>query len=342
MNKRSLLLLAAASALAACAMQSSGANFGALPRSQSKIIAQHRVHGRSWMLPQATGQDLVYVADVGTFYDQGVYVYSYPQGKKVGFIQPDEDTYSGLCADNQGNVWVLTWAMNGQAFYSKYAHAETQPVTTIIASGVPSSCAVDPSTGNLAIANFEDFDVSRSRGDVAIYQGAQGKPEVYYDNSIIHYNFCAYDGKSNLYADGNGDLINELARNSGTFRHIYFNKKITPGSLQWNGGSLAITVVGGAKGPIRTDRVTVKGSGAQITGTTIQQTYHNEGEYLELGFSIQGKAIAGPGPGSAGPEGELYFWPYPAGGKAAKTIAAPTYSNFYAAAFSAAGQERVR
>jgi hypothetical protein len=337
MNKRSLVFLAATT-LVGCGMQSSAGNFGALP--QSKAVAQR--HGQSWMQPQASGQDLIYVADVGTFYHQGVDVYSYPQGKEVGFLQPDGDAYSGLCADSVGSVWVLTWATNGQAFYTKYGHGGTQPITTIIASGVPSSCAVDPSTGNLAIANFEDFDIGRSRGDIAIYQAGQGKPVDYYDDSITQYDFCTYDGKGNLYADGNANLLNELARNSGTLLHVYFKKNFTPGSLEWNGGSLAVTVVGGAKGPIRVDRVTVKGSGAQITGTTSLQTYHDQGEYLELGDSIQKKVIAGPGPGSAGPEGTLYFWPYPAGGKATKQITAPLYTNFYAAAFSAASGERAR
>jgi hypothetical protein len=294
------------------------------------------------MLPEASTQDLVYVADLGTFYDQGVEVYTYPQGKKVGFLRPDYDIFAGLCTDKQGSVWTLTWAINGQAFYTKYAHGGTQPIASIIASGVPSSCAVDPLTGNLAIANYEDFDVSRSRGDVAVYQAGQGKPADYYDDSLRHYDYCAYDNKGNLFADGNTNYINELARNSSTLRHIYFNKNIMPGSLQWNAGSLAVTVVGGAKGPIRVDQVSVKGSGAQIIGTTSLRTYQDKGEYLKLGYSIQGKVIAGPGPGPAGPEGKLYFWPYPAGGKAAMQITAPVYTNFFSAAFSAPPQERSR
>jgi hypothetical protein len=342
MNKRSLLVLAAAAALCGCGNQISGVGVGASHPNESGVLARHRARARVWMLPGASGQDLIYVADLGAVYHQGVDVYSYPQGKNVGFIQPDEDGFAGLCADKQGNVWVLTWATNGQAFYDKYGHGGTQPIQSIIASGVPSSCAVDRATGNLAIANFEDFDLSRSRGDIAIYKGGQGEPEDYYDDSITHYDYCAYDDKGNLFADGNTDFLNELARNGSTLLHIYLNKTISPASLQWNDGSLAVAVVGGGKGPIRIDRVTVKGSAAQIIGTTTLKTYHNEGEYLGLGFSIQAKVIAGPGPGSAGPEGELYFWPYPAGGKASKQITAPLYSNFYAVAFSPASEERAR
>lgn len=335
MNKCAILLFAAAAALSGCGSQLSSA--GSIPNRAAQLTRAH-----SPMLPGTSGQDLLYVADLGAMYHQGVDVFSYPQGKQVGSIRPDYDQFAGLCSDKQGDVWILTWGLNGQAFYSEYAHGANQPKTTIIASGVPSSCAVDPSTGNLAIANFEDFDVSRSRGDIAIYEAAQGKPIDYYDNSIRHYHYCAYDQKGNLFADGETGYLNELPRNGNAFVHIYFNKNIKPDSLQWNAGSLAVTAVSGAKGPILVDNVSVKGSSAQITGTTALHTYRNEGEYLDLGYSIQGNVIAGPGPGSAGPEGELYFWPYPAGGKASKVVVAPLYSNYYAATFSAAPQEHVR
>src|SRR5579871_1712717 len=280
MNKRTLVLLATAAMLSGCGNQIPAAGAGAFPLGESAAIAGHRAHARGWMLPDASGQDLVYVADLGAFYHQGVDVYSYPQGKMVGFIQPDYDNFAGLCADNQGNVWVLTWATNGQAFYAKYAHGGTQPVMDIIAEGVPSSCAVDPSTGDLAIANFEDFSISRSRGSIEIYPPGQYRGQAYYDDSIRHYHYCTYDSKGNLFADGETSYVNELPRRASAFLHVYFNKNIKPGSLQWNDGSLAVTVVGGARGPILIDRVSVKGSGAHVIGTTKLQTYHNQGEYL--------------------------------------------------------------
>lgn len=279
------------------------------------------------MLPEATSGVLLYVSDQGVWNNNGVYVYSYPQGKQVGFLQEfDGEMYEGLCSDRQGNVWTVGWIQNGQAFYDEYAHAGKYLINSINGSGVPSGCSVDPSTGNLAIANYVDGNVGR--GDIAVYQDAQGSPTDYYDSSIAYYYYCTYDDKGDLFASGNAGFINELAHKSSTLRHIYFNRKITPGSLQWNAGSLAITALEGSKGPVHVDRVTITGSGAKVVGTTSLKTYRNEGTYLPVESWIQGKAIAAPGAGNGGPTRLLYLWPYPAGGKAFKTITAPNNSNF--------------
>src|SRR5580704_2373656 len=124
MNKRSMVTLAAAVAFAGCSTQSRVAGAVALP--QSNAIAQHLSRGHSWMLSDAASQELVYVSSQGVWGRQGVYVYSYPQGKRVGFLQPDsEETYEGLCSDTHGNVWVVGWITNKQSFFDEYAHGGT-------------------------------------------------------------------------------------------------------------------------------------------------------------------------------------------------------------------------
>ncbi len=331
MNKCSFATLVVAAALAGCNGQAPVAGSGALP-PQNQAIAQHPGRGRSWMLEAAASQTLVYVSENGEYNNPGVYVYSYPQGKQVGFLQEfSGGPYQGLCSDTHGNVWALAWDTNGQAFYMEYAHGGSQPIQDIISSGEPAGCSVDAKTGNLAIANYIDVG---HRGDVAIWKPGSNEPTKYSDNSITYYYWCAYDDKGNLYADGNTNYINVLDKNSNTLRHVYFNKTITPGSLQWNAGSLAVTQVGGAKGPVHVDRVTVQGSGAHIIGTTNLRTSPSWSNYLNVQFWIEGKIIAGVGPGSGGPVRALYFWPYPVGGKASKTIAAPDNGNFYGVAIS--------
>jgi hypothetical protein len=313
-------MLAAAAAIAGCAGQ---------PAANPSVPAQ------SWMLKEAASEELVYVSDQGQYNDTGIYVYSYPQGKQVGFLQDDiDEVYEGLCADAHGDVWAVGWITNRQAFFDEYAHGGSQPIASIGANGVPSGCSVDPTTGNLAVANYIDYNTNPRRGDIAIYPKGSQTPKVYYDDSIKYYYYCAYDDDGNLYADGNTNYVNVLAKNSTTLRHVYFNKAIVPGSLQWNSGSLATAVVGGSKGPVRIDRVTVQGSGARITGTTSLETTPSWGNYLDVEIAIAGKVIAGPGPNAAGPSKALYFWAYPTGGKASKTIVAPNNSNFYGVAFS--------
>jgi hypothetical protein len=331
MNKR-LIVFAAAGALAACSSAQSPTNTSALPQTQ--IAVQHNARWHSWMLKEAASETLVYVSENGEYNNPGVYVYSYPQGKQVGFLQENTgETFGGLCTDTHGDVWAPGWITNGQAFLTEWPHGGSQPLQDLITVGEPSGCSVDPKTGNLAIANYMDFNVGR-RGDIAIYKNGSQKPTEYYDNSITYYYYCAYDAKGNLYADGNTNYINVLAKNSNTLRHVYFNKKIVPGSLQWNGSSLAVVVVGGNKGPVELDRATIQGSGAQITGTTNLQTKPSWGNYLNVQYWIQGKIVAGIGPGSGSPVRTVYFWAYPGGGKASMTIAGPNNGNFAGVAIS--------
>jgi hypothetical protein len=332
MNKSALAVVAAA-VFSGCGSQLpiTGAG-GALP--QSTMIAKRHEHKGSWMLKEAASDTLVYVSETGEYNNPGVYVYSYPQGKQVGFLQEfSGGPYQGVCADTHGNVWVLAWDTNGQAFYMEYAHGGTNPIQDIISSGEPAGCSVDPKTGNLAIANYMDFNVGR-RGDIAIYKPGSQTPVDYYDTSISYYYWCAYDDNGNLYADGNTNYLNVLAKKSNQLQHVYFSKQIVPGSLQWNDGALQVALVGGAKGPVHVDTVTVKGSGAHITRAMNLQTNPSWGNYLNVQFWIQGKIITGVGPGAGGPVRALYFWPYPAGGKPSKTIAAPDNGNFFGVAIS--------
>jgi hypothetical protein len=60
-------------------------------------------------------------------------------------------TPEGLRSDNSGNVWVSDYG--GKALY-EYAHGGSTPIAKILQhAGYPNDCAVDPKTGNLAVAN---------------------------------------------------------------------------------------------------------------------------------------------------------------------------------------------
>lgn len=95
------------------------------------------------MAPEAKSEDLLYVSTSG-----GVAVYSYPAAVLVGTLSLLSP--AGLCADNAGNVWITG---NQQIF--EYAHGGSQPIATLDDSGYSSKgCAVDPTTGDLAVTNF--------------------------------------------------------------------------------------------------------------------------------------------------------------------------------------------
>ena len=66
----------------------------------SPPLGSRAASDRSWMLPEAQNEDLLYVTNVYT-----VTVYSYPEGQLVGTLSNFYKPY-GLCADKAGDVYV--------------------------------------------------------------------------------------------------------------------------------------------------------------------------------------------------------------------------------------------
>ncbi|MGA8533352.1 MAG: hypothetical protein WB615_04535 [Candidatus Tumulicola sp.] len=171
-----------------------------------------------------------------------VSVYSYPggkfEGRLTGFVAS-----SGECVDAKGDVFV-TNEVGGTIV--EYAHGGTKPLEILQAAAEhPLGCAVDPTTGNLAVTTFGSGG-SNSGGNLAIYPHAKGTPIIYADPDIKRYYLCGYDDTGNLYVDGispgrgNFELA-ELAKGSGIFTSISLNQHISlPGGVQWDGKYLAV------------------------------------------------------------------------------------------------------
>jgi DNA-binding beta-propeller fold protein YncE len=190
------------------------------------------------MLAEAGSEDLLYISDQGT---NDVYVYSYPKGRLkgtlTGFTGPD-----GECVDAMGDVFVTN-------FYShdiiEYAHGGTSPIATLSDPGyVPKGCSIDPTTGNLAVTNFES--TGSAAGNVAIYKNAMGSPEAYYTDPAIYYMYyCGYDNAGNLFVDGNTSgsafAFGELPSGGSAIKKISLNQSIgSPGGVQWDGTHVAV------------------------------------------------------------------------------------------------------
>ena len=192
MSVRSLFVAAAiAAVLAGC---SSAANppsissdgFGATGRSLQDG------HG-SWMASDALAGNLLYVSDTNR---NEVDVYSYPaaqlKGKLTGFSNPH-----GMCVDAAGDVYMTS---GGSSEIFEYAHGGTKPIATLQDPGYfPKACSVDPTTGNLAVMNFQQTAAS---GNVVIYTHAKGKPKAYEAPNMFFYYFTEYDANGNLFIDG--------------------------------------------------------------------------------------------------------------------------------------------
>jgi hypothetical protein len=227
MSRYALRISVAAAMLAGCG--GSQPPVGAPgPMPQSHALATNAGHGKSWMLPEAKSEDLLYAGG-----SEQTYVFSWPGGKSVGELGV-ASTY--LCSDRYGNIWALS-----RTSVNKYAHGGTTPIATIIPpSGTePIFCAVDSTTGNLAL-----FLLSNSHGEVAVYPDAQGQPVIY---SPLDPSGIGYDAQGNLFISGyrvSQNVLGELPVGGSQFVPVTLNgngqKFDHLGPLQWHGHYLAL------------------------------------------------------------------------------------------------------
>ena len=70
---------------------------------QSYAIATHAERGKSWMLPEAKAQDLLYVSRNSP---GEISVYSYPKGKLMGNLTVAGAF--GLCTDAKGDIFAIS------------------------------------------------------------------------------------------------------------------------------------------------------------------------------------------------------------------------------------------
>jgi DNA-binding beta-propeller fold protein YncE len=278
--------------------------FGAMPQGGTATAAID--HSGSWMLPEAQGDDLLYVGGN----DDAVTVYSFRTGKLVGIIENSDFLLpSGECVDPAGDVFITDLG-RGKIF--EYKHAGTKPIETLqAATDGPAGCAVDPETGNLAVTTLGDGDEG---GNVAIYAHAKGEPTTYSDPDILQYYLCAYDDKGNLYVDGQHALgsnefrFAELRKGSSAFTNITLNRTIGwPGGVLWDGKYVVI----GDQDAADVYEFAIMGKRGTLKATTPINGANDVHE-----FWIADSILAG----GDHLTNEAQYWRYPTGGSSIKTI----------------------
>jgi hypothetical protein len=144
---------------------------------------------------------LLYVSNWGTG-DVTVYTYLNGGGLVLVGTLGGFGTPTGMCTDSSGDVWIP--AYDSRKIF-EYAHGGSTPIFTITEhSGFPFDCAVDPATGNLAVANQHPNGKYQAFGNVVVYPKGSRSGRVYstsYGFSEVY--FVTYDDKSNLYVDAN-------------------------------------------------------------------------------------------------------------------------------------------
>jgi hypothetical protein len=256
----------------------------------------------SWADPQAKAGTLLYVSDLGT---NAVDVYTYPAGKLVANLH-GFGSVAGLCVDKAGDVFVVDEAGPVQVF----AHGGSTPVRKLTTTGAPYGCAIDPTTGDLALTNLSSY----LYGTVSIYPKAQGKAKSYFNKTVSTADFCAYDGKGNLFIGGGSVsaefIVAELPKGKQSIGIFHPVKNVTrAGGVQWDGTYVAFSDDGGG--------VVYRMSEA---GAIKQKVTLHDGTDVE-GFWLDGSTLIGP---NAQGDGAVGLWRYPAGGSPTKTITGTT------------------
>jgi len=253
-------------------------------------------------------KDLLYVSNR---YDCAVYVFTYPRGKLVQTLNVCDLGFGpafGLCSDKGGDVFMTMGA--GFSVF-KFAHGGSQPVAQLESDSLlPVGCSVDPKSGDLGIAS--------ATGNVAVYRNGSGTPAIYSLPGISQYFFCTFDGRGNLFADGelsrDGFALVELLKGGSELHELTVSGNRSPGfALQWDGRHLAL---GGTQGSnaFTIDRIKFAGSVGRVIGTTTLEMSPNTS--VPFQFWIQDHTIVQPENGNA----DVGFWQYPKGGGQTRSI----------------------
>jgi hypothetical protein len=256
----------------------------------------------SWTRVPSSSGPFIY----GAAYDDYVNIFTF-SGQQVGTLKGFGEAI-GVCSDGGGDVFVLD-AQRDLVY--EYLPGGSLPVYVFDNRyETPSGCAVDPTTGNLAVANTKLPGHTASPNVAIFVPGSYDPPTLYTAPNISSYNFCAYDPAGNLYVDGIGPNqefeLAVLPAGSNQFEAIPLgginNHHHKPAAVQWDGQYLAV----GDRSAEVVYRISVSGSVGTIVQTVnVRGWYH----HAAVNFDIVGKKLLFPA------FDKLLFYKYPAGGR---------------------------
>lgn len=191
----------------------------------------------------------------------------------------------------------------------EYAHGGTSPIAVINDYGFQDyACSVDPTTGNLAVANSYQRD--GNAGGIAIFPPGGGEPHNYRILHVPNPLTCAYDDRGNLlvvsdlhYNGFHRIALAYLQKNSSAFTlvSVWLDGRHVGGvyNIQWDGEFWALSFRHNIL------RFSIDGS----TGTQQSTVHLRKNHERTARFWITDGRIAVVQPAS------VLYWMYPAGGK---------------------------
>lgn len=237
-----------------------------------------------------------------------VQVFSYPKAKLV-YTLTGFAGVSGACADREGHAYI---ADPGKSTIVEYLPGEVNPIAVLNDQDYqPTDCAIDPTTGNVAVANEYSHDYTS--GTIAIYNRTSARPRILTDPNIYRPEHCGYDDKGNLYVDGYTkglDIdLDMLPARSTIFTNLTLEIALgNPGSVQWDGKYLALS-----------DRVSNVIYQLEIAGShanEVSSSVLNGVNYGLNAFWIVGGKVVGV----SSIDELIGIWKYPAGGSAQRLV----------------------
>lgn len=281
----------------------------------------HADRGTSWMLPEAKKiKRLLYVSD--GLYD--VLVYDYKTGAEVGMLT-GFGRPAGQCVDSKGNVWITN-----DGFTVEYAHGGTEPLKTF-STGDSIGCSVDPTTGNLAVAES-------TAHSILIFNHASGKATVFKASQRCAFELLppGYDDNGNLYMEawrGRSNNVCELPHGGAKIKGPVSTGSLVLGyygSVMWDGKYITLAE---EEDPYSFNAAVIHQMKEDASGglTEVGQTVLNGNCNVSVfqPFIVgtkntpdnhtQGSAVVGSNTICYGSPG-VFYWGYPSGGDPTRTL----------------------
>ncbi len=278
---------------------------GTMPQTTASAV--HVERDGSWMLPQATSKDLLYVTNYST-----ALVFTYPEGSLVGTLKGFRSAV-GACVDSKGDVYIVNF--NPLVVY-EYAHGSTKRIATYVDKKAGSvGCAINPVNGDLAVTGVSSF--------VDMFKAGSQKPTSIKDKQMWYGSFDTYDNEGNLYFLGLRNAkglprLSELPSGSVKFVTLEPDAPVyDEGGIQWDDGYLTAA----SWIPFKGDRRKVAIYQFQITGRTAHKVSDiplNKPAYIVLQYFIDGNILVVPNLEAKGSNVLLYR--YPVGGQPTSTL----------------------
>lgn len=292
---RPILIILATLTIVACGGLGGRWQGNALPLLQANSTVPARIAPdaegvRSWMLPEAKREDLMYASDVDL---HKVFVLSFPTGKLVGTLS-FSDLPWGLCSDRAGHVFVTRFRLHGaRGTITEFGHGDPNPITSrSLPVGESGACAVDATSGNVAVTSGGS---PKGANTVSIFAAPLQKktpPRVIEAPSTLStLLYCAYDNYGNLFFTpieySTGPMLVELQPGANSLTNINLSgSRFGGGPLQWYGTYMATTLP-------TVEHVTVSGGTGEVIGTTQLKRVNNK-VFGSSQFWIQDRKIVAP------------------------------------------------